>query len=222
MGIDAQMCFILKKSLSKDEVLQLAKDAYEAFNGGPLWLNHGRRPMGKDDPGVPLEELLKLGIGAHHCITATQAFHQDGEPLLAGDGEYMYEVHLICRYYGIGYERGPLDRILSIARWIHTRLPGARVFYGGDSSGVCAKELTPERERELWEHFCEHGGKPYHRGSMFRNMLEPKPEVICQLCKQPYEQKGGGGDGRFASFYCDGCNHYVSTNDGGKTWKERY
>ena len=176
MGIDAQMCFILPEPLKREAVRQLAMDAYEAFDGSPLWLDRGVKYMKKDDPGIPLEEILKLGKRAHHCITSTQALHQDGDPLVAGEGEYMYRVHLICRYYGIGYERGPLDRILSIARWIRTRFPQARVFYGGDSSGVCAKELTPERERELWEHFCEHGGKPYHRGSGFRNRLEPKPE----------------------------------------------
>jgi hypothetical protein len=223
MGVDAQMCFILTESLSKDKVRQLALDCYEAFNGGPLWLDHGRRSLGKDDPGVPLEELLKLGRGAHHCITKTNEFHQDGDSILPGEDEHIYEVHLICRYYGVGYERGPLDRILSIARWIRTRLPEARIFYGGDSSGVLADELTEEYEQELWEHFCKHGGKPYHRDRVFGRLYgeDETKNPFCKLCQQHYTQKGGRG-GDFAAYHCDGCNHYLVTHDGGKTWKERF
>lgn len=217
MGIDAQMCFILKEKFSKDQVRQLAMDAYEAFGDNMLMVHRNGKHLEKEET-LPLEEILKLGRGAHHCITAEKEFTQDGDSIFPTEGEYLYEVRLWCRYYGINYERGPLDTILSLARWIRTRMPAARIFYGGDSSGAVADELTPEFEQELWAHFCEHGGKPYHRGfgGMFRGDGHRAPS--CALCKVAYVRYGGGRHGQFASFRCDGCGHHIQTQDGGKTW----
>ncbi len=217
MGVDAQMCFILKEPLSKDEVRQLAMDCFEAFGSGMMMAYGNRKHPEKNQKG-PLEELLKLGRRAHHCITATDEFTQDGDSIFPGEGEYLYEVHMWCRYYGIGYERGPLDRILSVARWFRTRLPEARIYYGGDSSGCVADEFTPEFEQELWAHFCDQGGKPYggRFGGMFRGDGCKTP--VCKLCKVPYIRYGGGGGGQYASFRCDGCGHHIQTHDGGKSW----
>lgn len=66
------------------------------------------------------------------------------------------------RHYGIGYERGPIMKIAAILGWSLRNLPGAKVYYGGDSftlEDLC--EWTLDREREVLDHFFKHGQRPY-------------------------------------------------------------
>lgn len=226
MGIDAQMCFILKWPLKRNEVRQLALDAHEAFGGNLMDVcrdNYSRERWEREEKGVTLDEILKTGRRAHHCITRTNEFTQDGDSIFPQEGEHLYEVHLWCRYYDDGYERGPLAQIMALVEWLEWRLPDdARIFYGGDSSGAVAREMDEEYRQELWDHFCEHGNKPYY-GTPTRlharlGLEEEKDIPTCQLCKKPYVRYGGREGGPFASFLCDGCGHGIQTNNYGTTW----
>ena len=48
---------------------------------------------------------------------------------------FLLNVNIATEYYGVGYERGHLPLLVSIAEWLEQRLPGCRVLYGEDSSG---------------------------------------------------------------------------------------
>jgi transposase-like protein len=85
-----------------------------------------------------------------------------------------------------------------------------------------AREVTADYRTELWDHFCEHGNKPYYGVPSPRHSrlgLEKEDDVpSCQLCKKPYVRYGGRSGSSFASFLCDGCGHGIQTTNGGKTW----
>ena len=84
------------------------------------------------------------------------------------------------------------------------------MYYGGDSSGICAEPFTRERAHEMLDYFCRVGGEPYYgnRGSLVR--LEGEPPA-CSYCYIPLVRNGFGG--RFASFSCLGCGETLKLRD---------
>lgn len=113
--------------------------------------------------GKPSPEQLKLwswdlcrAIGAQHFLIQPEkgraalsltrrytddgvvddgkTYTQNGPDIVAEPGEWLVEVSLWTRYYGVGYERGNWQVIVHTAEWLE-RFIGP-VWYGGDSSGV--------------------------------------------------------------------------------------
>jgi hypothetical protein len=204
------MFFITESKIEPGALLSMSVDLHEAF-GSVMFPFRGYVDSGPSS----LDEILGLGEGAHHCIQKIEEYRQDGPVIAPVNGQCFYEVHLFVRYYGIGYERGPLPKILAVARWIRHRVPDSTILYGGDSSGINAEILTPEFEQELWGHFCEHGHKPYaDRHWECNDGLDDRP--TCRLCNEQYIRFGGGSP--FAAYACHGCGHQIETHDGGKTW----
>lgn len=124
---------------------------------------------------------------------------QDGPPLVAVEGEFIVQAHMWTRYYGKGYERGDWPTIRATAEYLEAAFPQGEVWYGGDSSGVCA-ELFDSRARDaLNRHFLMHGHEPYR--SYFGS--QPKAES-CDFCGGRHMNECGGGQGR-TFWQCDGC-----------------
>lgn len=107
------------------------------------------------------------------------------------------EFDTLWRYYGVGYERGPLVDILGIIRFIRDYL-GEKllaIYYGGDCD-VGITETTPQTEAVLWKHFVEVGHQPY---------LETLKNHPCPTCGFPM-WKQGWSDGK-DMYSCSGCGY---------------
>jgi hypothetical protein len=199
MGIDAEMFVRVRPPLSEDRVRRLSYEAVSAFGTGKLWVDreHGRRP-----------------------IYAVDRYEQDGPTLRPKKGEQFLRLSMWARYYGEGYERGDLPTIIMLAEWLEHRVraePGnesAEVWYGGDSSGVCAAPFGAKERLALFVHFVEVGHAPYRSGWSTDSALSRR----CDFCDEPMRQyMFGGRDG----FECEGCGLQEVTPDRGRTWEKQ-
>lgn len=198
MGVDAEMYVTTAKPLTEREVRRLSYEVVAAFGTGGFWMNREK-------------DQHALAIGAPDCYDLI------GKP---DDHETVLTVNLAGRHYGIGYERGDWPLYSNLLRWFKTRLPECAVFYGGDS-GESLRELTPEEEATIWEHFAVHQHLPYSRG--FDRPLPGEPHMTrqCGFCDEPMIRYGWGSHGKFAAFSCSGCGLNEETRDGGETWSRR-
>lgn len=203
MGVDAKMCFMTTDELSDEEIMQKQWRLAEAFyRGGPLWLT---APGVKDwDPH------------GRKAFVEVDEYWQDGPSLYAGLGERLFEVSLGTRFYGKGYERGDLPGIIAVAEWIYRNFNSVRVFYGGDSSGCEAKELTPDYIDDLYDHWALNGHMPYIGGF---TMSDVKGVHMCDFCQAPTHEFGWGGGKVLVA--CPGCGRSWSTMDQGQTYELR-
>lgn len=195
MGVDAEMLVKTRTKFTKSEVRNLAVDICEAFGHSKFWIFKGKDYSHEQ-----------------HALELVDAYYQDGDDILPEPGEYFIRANICSRYYGEGYERGDWPLIYSVARWLRIRIPDSRIFYGGDSSGICAEELTEERSIKLWNLFAKTGHKNYRGGfsSVFANKNDI---VICEFCgNRPLISTGGGGGDTFWS--CVGCGDRVITRNG--------
>lgn len=196
MGIDAEMFVRTKAKVTKEEVREWAYRLGEAFGPDNFWI-------WKDKDRI------------RHCLELTGVYHQDGPEIKPEHGEVFIQVHPATRYYGRGYERGNLPFLAAIAEWLEANIPGAEVWYGGDSSGVEAKKFNRAARQKLLQHFYKYGHSPYHRfdGLLSKDGLEAP---LCKCCWKKMRQFGWGQN--YAAFNCDGCGESTVTKDGGKTF----
>ena len=75
--------------------------------------------------------------------------------------QHILRIYLSTPYYGPGYERGAWPEIVSVLEFLIRRLPTAQIWYGPDS-GDLVDEVTPQMLDQLWQHWAEHGGRPYY------------------------------------------------------------
>lgn len=214
MGIDAQ---ILVRGVSNDTVTD-------------DWLREMSWQLGRS---IGAEKFFLSADDGRMAIEKTNSryaeteeppgsvYYEDAdEPIRANRGECLLEVNLWTRYYGIGYERGDLLTLCAIAEWLEYNIPGCEVWYGGDSSGVCAMPWPDDERRKLREHLYGEGGRQYFRSWCKRDEYGLPP--ACSLCPGgEYRGWRGGVGNNFASFNCGGCGKTVETRDGGQTWNER-
>lgn len=199
MGVDAMIYVELPQGVeyNDDTLRQLSFDICEAVGHRAFWFDkdedkHALRFCGRDDA-----EGLEQTTGQ------------------------LIDVHTLSRYYGPFYERGPLQDFVMIAEWFERRIPGCKVFYGGDSGGV---SLFDKAERDkLLDHWATVGHKPYTgcggdrmaRGGYGTDGIQ---NPTCEFCRHPMTRYGYGFG--YGMFTCDGCKASLTTRDGGKTWGE--
>ena len=208
MGVDAQMFVRTMEPVDDGQLKTWNWEIVEAF---------GR------------ESFMLYGEG-QRALGIIDEYYQDTEdsPLRPHDGETFIDVSLGGRYYGVGYERGNLPEQLAIAAWLEHRVPGATVWYGGDSSGIEAEPWDKAMRDHIWRYFCKMGHRPYLDDP--RDGAPPLPEwktglmgdvkvhaPRCPSCEEPCRQYGYGSSW---SFYCPGCGFDVPTKDEGKTYKK--
>lgn len=134
---------------------------------------------------------------------------------LTVDSDGVLEIHLMGRYYGEGYERGHWPYYGAIMRFLRVRLPGCRIYYGGDTHMLDELDVfTLEDEDAMWTHWAEAQTRPYNifMGNVGSDDI---PTPRCDFCREPMT-RGGFGSG-YGSFYCY-CGERRETRDGGKTW----
>lgn len=152
-----------------------------------------------------------------------RVYVQDGDDIVAVAGECLLQLSLWGRYYGAGYERGDILAYCAIAEWLEANIEGGEVWYGGDSSGVCAKPFGEVERKQLKEHLFSKNGRDYF--SRFGAVLGGDgctPPPACGLCPRGIyrgQSYGFGRNGMFGAFSCEGCGKSVITEDGGKTWQ---
>lgn len=130
-----------------------------------------------------------------------QVYTQDGPAIVAEPGEQLIRVHMWSRYYGPGYERGDWPFIRGVAEFLEVAIPGAEVWYGGDSSGVCAQPLGEAARAEMTAYWLNQGHEAYR--ASFGTFRQSGAQT-CAFCgDKPMHDTGGGGDRTF--WHCDGC-----------------
>jgi len=193
MGVDARMFFKVRYPVSKRQVADWAYMLYGAF-GDHVTVWHGDQARFFDWP-------------PHHCMEFIDKYEQDGPTIEPEEGETFIEVHLAGRFYDKGYERGPFYVFKAIAEWLEDVIPGAEVWYGGDSSGCVAFRFDRGARERLFKYFCDVGHLPYlgvfNRGAKMQ---------VCTLCAKPLIHTGGGVERSF--YYCYGCREKVITKNG--------
>lgn len=179
MGIDAKILVKAKRPYSERELRQLACRLMDAV--GSHHFSHGENYRGQTISALEIVE----------------EFTQDGDSIFPAPGETFITVNWWARYYGIGYERGPWPIIRAICEWLGHN--AGEVWYGGDSSGVCAEPYLSLRD-EIDAHWLAKGSFPYHSNGV--NLKTAGPE--CPLCMTPTWKCGWGPGGDM--FRCHGCN----------------
>lgn len=150
-------------------------------------------------------------------------YTQDGDPVLAAPGEWLLDVSLWTRFYGVGYEHGDLLTICAVAEWIEVNMHPCEVWYGGDSSGCCIERFNDAARRKLRAHLFSDQGRDYFNYSGWGGPTPPMPKP-CGLCvpgEERRNQYGSGMNGNFAAVSCAGCGKNFETHDRGVTWVER-
>jgi hypothetical protein len=151
-------------------------------------------------------------------------YREDSDtPIKARRDECLLELSLYGRYYGPGYERGDILIYCAMAEWLEVNIPGCEVWYGGDSSGVCAEPFTEAKRRDLRNHLYGAQGRDYFNrdGWGGKPPVMPKACSLCPMDRYHGNQFGFGQHGAYAAFHCDGCGKSVETRDSGSTWTEK-
>ena len=148
---------------------------------------------------------------------------QDGDPIIADADEQFVEVHIQSRYYGPGYARGNWPAIRIVAEWLEWRFPSCEVWYGGDSSGVCASLLDAKKRKEINDFFLATGRRTYTRHNSDWRFSELDTRTghaapKCPCCDVNTYHVGGGNTKSF--WQCDGCGRSAVTDPTGVTWSD--
>lgn len=114
-----------------------------------------------------------------------------------------YDIPTLHRYYGIGYERGPILTFINIAEWLEACVPELKdIYYGGDSSEHIGLFNKPERDI-IKAHFYKVGHLPYRQGFSDEGKV-----TLCPRCnEQPIINSWSGGT---CGGSCYGCTNIVT------------
>lgn len=207
MGVDAEMFVRIKGRdnwLDEKQVKHLAYRlgadfGYDSFGG---------QAMSIVEPFKDTYDELPHLVGKVVIL-------QDGPDEVAADDEQFLKLSLWARYYGPSYERGPWPFLRTLISWLDANIPHGTVWYGGDSSGVCAEHMTAARVAEIDRHFFASGHAPYrrYRSGGFCGTSAPD----CPKCE--VKMYSTGGSNQYDFWYCDGCGAKASKHvDGREAW----
>lgn len=190
MGVDAEMFVRIPRVVSDAEVQRWS------YIFGSMCHHHLFLGFNENVYHKPLERL--------------SVYEQDGDDINPEPGETFLGVPLAGRYYGEGYERGPLLTYIGIAEFLETLIPEGRVWYGGDSSGICAEPFPRERRQALLDYAARVAHEPYE--SHFTDLAKDgvkAPE--CPVCAVTMPRCGWGPN--YALFRCSGCGWEIQYRD---------
>lgn len=194
MGVDAQMLVRIPRPVSDNE-LKAWSYRFGSMCHHWLFLGFKDRQLHK-----PLERIT--------------IFQQDGDDIRPEGDETLLEVHLSGRYYGEDYERGDLIAYVGMAEFLETLIPGASVWYGGDSSGICVQPFDKARRAALLKHAATAGHDPYMRDNPLISDALSGANPLCPSCDVRMARCGYGGHGNYALWRCSGCGWQIERRDG--------
>jgi hypothetical protein len=163
-----------------------------------------------------LQELSYIFGSAFHCHLMIgmnqEIWHKPLDYNSDWDGsernEMILNVPLSGRYYGPGYERGPIMDYIIIAEFLEMLIPNCEIYYGGDSSDELELFNTDAR-RKMMQYFIRNRGRDnYVRSFKIKN---DSKSPICPVCKVEMVQSGWGH--KYSYFSCMGCGWQHSERD---------
>lgn len=231
MGVDAEMFVRLKGCenwLKPEDERRAAYELASTFGSDHFLITIGDWPKETSWEHHALSIMMPIKDaraaeyhGADDTAIGRTIWMQDGDPIIADDDEQFIRVHIFTRYYGERYARGDWLTIKAVAEWCERRWPAGEVWYGGDSSGICAEHLTPERRQQIHEFFLTSGRKSYtHYGRTSRDSITGHAAPICPVCSVGLIGCGGGHS--LTYWYSDGCGKKAITTRGITHWVNRH
>lgn len=188
MGVDARIWVKTAIPYSREEVKHVSYLFGQAFHND-LMIGHEKKLWYH-----PLDRVIDLE-------------NPEYEPEDFRKPEYLH-IPLAGRYYGPGYERGPLMTYVAMAELLERLLPFCEVYYGNDSSDEYQLFNRDERIK-LIDYFMLNGGRlNYVRG--FDQSVTNKQ--MCPHCERIMPQNGWGATYSFHS--CTGCGWARKVRDG--------
>lgn len=192
MGIDARIVVRTKTTPTLKQVRRWAYELCAAFGYKEFSVDRER---------------------GQRALEIVESLEQDGPTLRPTKSETLIECHYSGRYWGPGYERGNLAKIIGVCDWLERRIPGAEVWYGGDSSGTCAVKFDKAEREKYLAHFASDKGNAYSEESW---MGDGKSSAHCDFCDvdMPGYRQGPSATG----YLCLGCGlHTLRARDGSET-----
>jgi hypothetical protein len=224
MGVDAEMFARIKGRENWLPDTEELKAAYELASTISYWhfsiMKGGEYDWAQYHALAIMRPIQDAADARDHGVMQSDigrvVYTQDGPDIFAEPDEQFIRVHLAGRYYGEQYARGDWPTIRAVAEWLETRFPGCEVWYGGDSSGICAEHLSAARRDELNRFFLTSGCRTYERHAdngvdRFTGHKAP----VCPCCNVALFSSGGGRGQSFWS--CDGCGRRAVVTPLGKT-----
>lgn len=229
MGVDARMFARIRGRdnwLKDENELTAAVEMAQAIGCDHFLITRGGEYKWSQHHALSIVRPLKdtadcddRGVDANHV--GKVVYTQDGDDIVADPDEQFIEVHLWSRYYGEDYARGDWPTIRATAEWLEFRFPGCEVWYGGDSSGICAEPLTRARRDQLNAFYLKSGRTQYTRNASLLDMTRGIGGAKCPCCEIDMINAGGGPDVAF--LYCDGCGKKLKKHRIGKyEWLSRH
>lgn len=218
MGIDCEMYAEVSDKVTPEDVLRVSRRMVECLGKEIFWL--------RDNNDDYLHAILAKGQTLPHAlyITTEETWdsNENGGIVKLPKGKRFVHVSTFTRYYGKGYERGPIHLQMEVARFLKASFKGCKVFYGGDSSGVPFEEVTDEWMADIMAHYYTVAHEPYH-GSFDSHLsrqdsIKRPPDCHRCLCKLIRNGFSGKEETTFGSFYCPSCDANVETHDNGTTY----
>lgn len=191
MGIDACMlvrginCRLTDSELKKVSAILVSR-VTASSSGRPFYLNPKEGQLAIDlAPSVSIEpnEVGKDIID----IPPGKGYMSGYVPILAAENEWIYNISLLGRFYGIGYERGHLWDYIAIAETLEHIFPNCTVLYGGDEESTPIMPFGKMEREHLISYLCSPIGLFYYVSTPEKSRLgtdiPPKiPEDICKSC----------------------------------------
>lgn len=177
MGLDVSVYVSSPDEFSELFVYSLAYDFAEAFDDAAS--------IARPDADEDIASLMPIAIAARPPAD----LRTPARPARTWLHVFMGGT----RYYGRGYERGPLPMIIGAAAWLEHRLPNAQVWYGHDQ-GDPYELFDAGARASLFEYFASVGHSPYRRpvgspsygpqchGRPMTNVSGGRPVFRCAAC----------------------------------------
>lgn len=225
MGIDAAILIrkVPKRVVTDEWLRETSWLMCQSLGADRFWFHDDQPPLHKSK--FYAEDAEHYGLKGKK-LEDGDVYTQDGPPIVAEEGECLLEVSMWSRWYGIGYERGDLIFLCSIAEWFEANLPECEVWYGGDSSGVEAEPFTEVMRKKLKNHLYSGKGRDYFNNFDKPSAINPegdrhefgKPKP-CAICPGgTYHGFRNGWGTSYALYSCPGCGKSAKTTDSGQTW----
>lgn len=200
MGIDATMIVVINRKITEDERRRWSYLFGSAF-ADKLWIGYDEKIRNK-----PLDYPKNY----RNSNPNPHVYEQDGDDFVISKEHTMLEVPLSSRYYGKGYERGPLFNYIAMAEFLEFLIPECRVYYGGDSSGVCLELFDKSAREDLIKHFIKNNGRNNYLRAFDADKNKNTPD--CPVCEVNMFRNGWGNN--YSLYTCAGCGWMISTKDG--------
>ena len=158
MGIDAKMYVRTSEPVTDAQLVKWSFDAGAVFGARRFWIDRANK-----------QYALEREDEDAGCLAPPKK------------GETTLRVNLWSRYWGPGYERGDVAFLITLAAWLEKRIPGARVFYGGDGGGG----RLPEFDAALRDKFIEHAASEHGHDYFTYEIDSTRSRQQCTFCDQP-------------------------------------